>query len=94
MEQASYKASVDGLGKQGDRYTFLLCLDAQFPRALKPGDSLMVSGVPVTVTNFEDGYLSFALTLEQVADTPLAEVTVGSEVILWSAGVPPARVWS
>ena len=85
------KASVDGLGKHGEVYTFLICLGAEFSQELHPGDSLIVSGVSVRICNFEDGYVSFELTREQLLGTPLVEVEVGSEVtVLRGAGGPPA----
>ena len=76
----SYKATVDGLGKKGNVYTFLIGLGSEFQNHLNPGDTVTVEDTSVTVGRFEDNLLYFECLLEQLLGTGLVEVEVGSEV--------------
>ena len=76
----SYKATVDGLGKKGNVFTFLVGLGPEFQNHLNPGDTVIVEDVSVTVGRFEDNLLYFERSLEQLLGTGLVEVEVGSEV--------------
>jgi len=79
---ASYSSSVEGLGKNGDRFTFLISIPAPLQASLKSGMALMVGSVAVVLKDCDGEYASFELTLSQVAGTALAEVEVGSSVTL------------
>ena len=75
-------ASIEGLGKKGDLYSFLINVPSSLNSALKSGMSIKVNDQDVTIKDFDGEYLSFELPLDRVVDTSLAELEIGSEVKL------------
>ena len=74
--------TIEGLGKKGAVYSFLIGFPTNNVPALVKESSIQVNGVGVAIKDFDGEYLSFELPLERVVDSSLAELQIGSEVSL------------
>jgi hypothetical protein len=81
-------ATVEGLGKKGNQFQFLISVPAPLQAILKPGSSLVANDVPVVLKDCDGEYASFELSLSELMGSELAQAEVGSSVALRVDGLP------
>ena len=75
-------ATVEGLGKKGNQFQFLISVPAPLQAILKPGFALVVNDVPAVLKDCDGEYASFELNLSELVGSELAQAEVGSSVPL------------
>ncbi len=74
--------SIEGVSKRGDCYRYIIAVPETLRSAITVDKVVQVEDTPVTITSFDGEYATFALSLAELAETSLAELEVGSEVLL------------
>lgn len=84
-ETNSCEGSVDRLAKRGDIHSFTVCLTKEFTSSLNSGDTLEVSGMPVSLKAIDDEYIEFDIPLDTLIDSVLSDIIVGDMVTVTKA---------
>jgi riboflavin synthase alpha subunit len=77
-----YLAPVEGLGKKGEIFSFIIGLPSACKEKINTEDRILINGVEVQIKEVDDEYIYFDLSFQHVSESSLAELVVGDEVVI------------